>query len=43
MKATKAVLATATKGYKVKQLYNWEQVITYQNRGWQITMGNVRK
>lgn len=34
----KSVLAVATKGYKVKNLYSWEQVMVYQNRGWNITM-----
>jgi len=34
----KSVLAVATKGYKAKKLYSWEQVMVYQNRGWDITM-----
>lgn len=34
----KAVLAIATKGYKTKNLYTWEQVGQYQSRGWQISM-----
>lgn len=34
----KKVLAIATKGFKKKNLYTWDQVMTYQNRGWNITM-----
>ena len=37
-RTTRKVLAIATKGYKTKNLYNWEQVMVYQNRGWKIEM-----
>lgn len=37
-RTTRKVLAIATKGYKTKNLYNWEQVRVYQNRGWRIEM-----
>lgn len=37
-RTTRKVLAIATKGYKTKNLYNWEQVMVYQNRGWKIAM-----
>ena len=33
----KVTIAIATKGYKKVELKSWEQVISYQNRGWQIT------
>lgn len=37
-RTTRKVLAIATKGFKTKNLYNWEQVRVYQNRGWKIEM-----
>ena len=34
----KRTIAIATKGYKKVELKSWEQVETYQNRGWKIAM-----
>lgn len=37
-RSTKAVLAIATKGYKTKNLYTWDQLMEYQRRGWKLAM-----
>lgn len=34
----KVTIAIATKGFKKKEMKSWEQIMTYQNRGWHITM-----
>lgn len=31
-------LAIAEKGYKTKNLYTWEQVMQYQQRGWKVRL-----
>ena len=39
----KKTIATATKGYKTKELKTWEQVSEYQRRGWNIAMAAPKK